>query len=100
MDPFHWPVERNGKIVIEDRSADVLKNCEAWNLDAIIAIGGDGTMHICNKLCALGMKMIGVPKTIDNDLEATDATFGHDSAVYIVSEALAPVIQVHIPIYQ
>jgi 6-phosphofructokinase 1 len=87
-DPFHWPVERNGKIVIEDRSSDVLKNCEAWNLDAIIAIGGDGTMHICNKLCGLGMKMIGVPKTIDNDLEATDVTFGHDSAVYIVSEAL------------
>lgn len=87
-DPFHWPVERNGKIVIEDRSEDVLKNCETWNLDAIIAIGGDGTMHICNKLCALGMKMIGVPKTIDNDLEATDVTFGHDSAVYIVSEAL------------
>jgi 6-phosphofructokinase 1 len=87
-DPFHWPVERNGKIVIEDRSEDVLKNCAAWNLDAIIAIGGDGTMHICNKLCARGMKMIGVPKTIDNDLEATDVTFGHDSAVYIVSEAL------------
>lgn len=87
-DPFHWPVERNGKIVIEDRSADVIKNCEAWNLDAIIAIGGDGTMHICNKLCQQGMNMIGVPKTIDNDLEATDVTFGHDSAVYIVSEAL------------
>jgi len=87
-DPFHWPVERNGKVVIEDRSADVIKNCEAWNLDAIIAIGGDGTMHICNKLCQLGMKMIGVPKTIDNDLEATDVTFGHDSAVYIVTEAL------------
>lgn len=87
-DPFHWPVERNGKLFIEDRSNDVLKNCEAWNLDAIIAIGGDGTMHICNKLCKLGMNMIGVPKTIDNDLEGTDATFGHDSAVYIVSEAL------------
>ncbi len=87
-DPFHWAEERNGKVVIEDRSEDVIKNSQAWNLDAIIAIGGDGTMHICNQLCELGMKMVGVPKTIDNDLEATDLTFGHDSAVYVVSEAL------------
>lgn len=87
-DPFHWPVSKNGKIVIEDRSADVIKNYNAWNLDAIIAIGGDGTMHICNKLSKLGLNMVGVPKTIDNDLEATDVTFGHDSAVYVVSEAL------------
>jgi 6-phosphofructokinase 1 len=87
-DPFHWPNEKNGRTVIEDRSEDVLKNSEAWNLDAIIAIGGDGTMHICNKLCGLGMKIVGVPKTIDNDLDATDLTFGHDSAVFVVSEAL------------
>ena len=87
-DPFHWPVSKNGKIVIEDRSADVVKNYNAWNLDAIIAIGGDGTMHICNKLALLGLNMAGVPKTIDNDLDATDVTFGHDSAVFVVSEAL------------
>ncbi len=87
-DPFHWPVENNGKVEIEDRSADVVKNYNAWNLDALIAIGGDGTMHICNKLCGLGLNIIGVPKTIDNDLEATDVTFGHDSAVYVVTEAL------------
>jgi 6-phosphofructokinase 1 len=87
-DPFHWPNEKNGKVLIEDRSKDVLKNSQAWNLDAIIAIGGDGTMHICNQLCGLGMKIVGVPKTIDNDLDATDLTFGHDSAVFIVSGAL------------
>ena len=57
-------------------------------LDALIAIGGDGTMHICNNWVEMGMNMIGVPKTIDNDLEATDQTFGHDSAVFIVAEAL------------
>ena len=45
-DPFHWPVEKNGKIVIENRVEDVKKNYEAWNLDTLIAIGGDGTMHI------------------------------------------------------
>lgn len=87
-DPFHWPEEINGKIKIIDRSKDAIKNYEAWNLDAVIAIGGDGTMHITNKLAKMGMNVVGVPKTIDNDLEATDQTFGHDSAVFIVTEAL------------
>ncbi len=87
-DPFHWPVDRDGKIEIRDKSEDALKNYQAWNLDALIAIGGDGTMHICNKLSKMGINVIGVPKTIDNDLEATDMTFGHDSAVYVVMWAL------------
>jgi len=87
-DPFHWPVQREGKTEIVDKSKAALRNYEAWNLDALIAIGGDGTMHICNKLTRMGMNIIGVPKTIDNDLDATDLTFGHDSAVFVVSEAL------------
>ena len=88
-DPFHWPEkDSEGKIKIMDRSEKALKNYEAWNLDAVIAIGGDGTMHISNRLSEMGMNIVGVPKTIDNDLEATDQTFGHDSAVYVVSEAL------------
>jgi 6-phosphofructokinase 1 len=87
-DPFHYPVEKDGKIEIADRSQNVLKNYKAWDLDAVIAIGGDGTMHICKKLIEMGINVIGVPKTIDNDLEATDMTFGHDSAVFVVSEAL------------
>lgn len=87
-DPFHWPVEKDGKIEIIDKSQDALNNYIDWGLDALIAIGGDGTMHISKKLMAMGMNVIGVPKTIDNDLEATDLTFGHDSAVFVVSEAL------------
>lgn len=87
-DPFHWPEVNEGKVKIFDRSERAMKNYEAWNLDALIAIGGDGTMHISNKLSQMGMNIVGVPKTIDNDLEATDQTFGHDSAVYVVSEAL------------
>ena len=87
-DPFHWTEDINGRTIIDDRSKDALKNYEAWNLDCIIAIGGDGTMRITNKMMKLGMNVIGVPKTIDNDLEATDQTFGHDSAVYVVTEAL------------
>lgn len=87
-DPFHWPEDMGDEIQIVDRSKKAMKNYEAWNLDAVIAIGGDGTMHISNKLAKMGMNIVGVPKTIDNDLEATDQTFGHDSAVYVVSEAL------------
>ena len=87
-DPFHWPVERDGKIEIVDKSQNVMRNYKALDLDTVIAIGGDGTMHICKKLMDLGINVIGVPKTIDNDLDATDVTFGHDSAVYVVSMAL------------
>jgi 6-phosphofructokinase 1 len=87
-DPFHWPEEVNGEIIITDKSKAALRNYQGWNLDALIAIGGDGTMNICSKLSKMGMNIVGVPKTIDNDLEATDQTFGHDSAVYVVSEAI------------
>lgn len=87
-DPFHWPEDIGDEIQILDRSKKAMKNYDAWNLDAVIAIGGDGTMHISNKLAEMGMNIVGVPKTIDNDLEATDQTFGHDSAVFVVSEAL------------
>jgi 6-phosphofructokinase 1 len=87
-DPFHWPVEKGDRIEILDKSEAAVKNYKTWNLDALIAIGGDGTMHICNKLSKMGLNIIGVPKTIDNDLDATDVTFGHDSAVYVVMMAL------------
>ncbi|KAB2842722.1 MAG: ATP-dependent 6-phosphofructokinase [Melioribacteraceae bacterium] len=87
-DPFHWPEKQNGEIKIVNRANDALKHYEGWGLDALIAIGGDGTMHISKKLMDMGMNIVGVPKTIDNDLEATDQTFGHDSAVWVVSEAI------------
>ncbi len=87
-DPFHWPENVEGKIKIVDRSEQALRNYEAWGLDALIAIGGDGTMHIAHKLSQMGMNVVGVPKTIDNDLQATDVTFGHDSAVFVVTEAI------------
>jgi ATP-dependent phosphofructokinase / diphosphate-dependent phosphofructokinase len=87
-DPFHYPINRDGKIEIVNRAGAAWKNYNAWGLDALIAIGGDGTMHISKQLAEIGMNIIGVPKTIDNDLDATDLTFGHDSAVYVVSMAL------------
>ncbi len=87
-DPFHWPESTNGKTQIVDKSKEALRNYDAWGLDVLIAIGGDGTMAITNRLAEMGMNVVGVPKTIDNDLQATDLTFGHDSAVFVVSEAL------------
>ncbi|MCF8432693.1 MAG: ATP-dependent 6-phosphofructokinase, partial [Melioribacteraceae bacterium] len=88
-DPFHWPeYDAAGEIIIQDRSHEVVRNYEGWNLDALVAIGGDGTMTIAHKLSQMGINVIGVPKTIDNDLKVTDVTFGHDSAYTVVSEAI------------
>lgn len=88
-DPWHYPIERSdGNVEVGDVSHKVVEQYKAWDLDALIAIGGDGTMNICHKLTKLGLRIVGVPKTIDNDLEATDMTFGYDSAVYTATMAL------------
>lgn len=87
-DPFHYPVENASGITISDCSDRALENYRRWNLDALVAIGGDGTMNIAYKFSKIGMNMIGVPKTIDNDLEATDVTFGYDSALAVATEAI------------
>jgi ATP-dependent phosphofructokinase / diphosphate-dependent phosphofructokinase len=87
-DPFHFPVETPQGVDILDCSENAIRNYRDWNLDALIAIGGDGTMHIVDKFTDLGLNLIGVPKTIDNDLSATDVTFGYDSAVTVATEAI------------
>ncbi len=66
----------------------VLKNVKKHKLDAVIAIGGDDTLGVANKLHQMGLKCVGVPKTIDNDLAGTDYTFGFQTAVSIACEAL------------
>lgn len=71
-----------------DVSAEVRKYARAIGLDAIVVIGGDGTMSVAQGLSEMGLNMVGVPKTIDNDLMATDRTFGFDTAVSIVTEAV------------
>ncbi len=87
-DPFHFPMGERTNIKIVDASDQVLNTYRNLKLDVLIAIGGDGTMTIANKLSGMGLNVIGVPKTIDNDLEATDITFGHDSARAVATEAL------------
>ena len=86
--PFQYPVETPQGIEIMDYSENAIRNYKDWRLDALIAIGGDGTMHIVDKFTELGLNFIGVPKTIDNDLSATDMTFGYDSAVTVATEAI------------
>ncbi len=87
-DPFHFPREDASGVTISDCSSLVVENYRKWGLDALIVIGGDGTMNIAYKLAGKGLSIIGVPKTIDNDLEATDITFGHDSALAVATEAI------------
>jgi 6-phosphofructokinase 1 len=87
-DPFHYVVERDGVKRTEDISALVLSNFEKLGLEGLISIGGDGSMRIARQLHDLGMPVVGVPKTIDNDLARTDVTFGFDTAVGIATEAI------------
>lgn len=86
--PFHYPVERGGKKTFRDMSGTVLANARKWKLDAVVMIGGDGTMNIAHKLGQIGLPVVGVPKTIDNDLPETDVTFGFDTAVACVTDAV------------
>ncbi len=86
--PFHFPVERNGKTEFRDMTRALLANARRWRLDACVLLGGDGTMNIGMKLTALGLPVVGVPKTIDNDLAETDVTFGYDTAVACVTDAV------------
>ena len=78
----------DGTWVRRDVRDQVVKHCNAARLDALVAIGGDGTMSGAADLIARGLNIVGVPKTIDNDLWATDITFGHDTAVATASDAL------------
>ena len=88
-DPFSFPVaQEDGSVKREDRSALLLQRLQEHGVEALVMIGGDGTMNLANKLRKVGLKVVGVPKTIDNDLSATDVTFGFDSACNIAMEAL------------
>ena len=71
-----------------DVSAEALRIYEDLGLNAVVAIGGDGTMSIAHGLADMGMNIVGVPKTIDNDIVGTDRTFGFDTAVSIATEAI------------
>ncbi len=87
--PFNWPVqEADGSWTSTDRSDEMIQMLKAQGFEAVISIGGDGSQRISQALFEKGLNIIGVPKTIDNDLSATDYTFGFQTAVEIASDAV------------
>jgi len=84
--PFAYRPEPGAPAV--DLSARVLQSIEKLGLDALVVIGGDGTLSIAHEFAQLGVSVVGIPKTIDNDLSGTDVTFGFDTAVVTATEAL------------
>ena len=87
-DPFNFAVRQGDQVVKQDVSDWVLRNIAGGHLDALVVIGGDGTMAGAAGLIAKGVSIVGVPKTIDNDLAGTDMTFGFDTAVTTATDAL------------
>ncbi len=87
--PFAWPVKKNdGTYEFVDRSDEMIRKLSYMGVDAVISIGGDGSQRISQRLYEKGLNIIGVPKTIDNDLRATDFTFGYQTAVDIATDAV------------
>lgn len=87
--PLRYPVtDPDGSVRYEDRSQDVIDAFAEHGFDALVAVGGDGSLAIAHRLAEKGLKIVGVPKTIDNDLEATQLTFGFLTAVETATDAL------------
>src|SRR2546428_6299303 len=86
--PFRYCTVENGKEVVRDISDQVIANARKLGIDAVITIGGDGSQKIALELFHRGMKLVGVPKTIDNDLSATEVTFGFDTALATATDAV------------
>jgi len=86
--PFEFITERDGKKTTVDISDDIMRRFREVGGDALIAIGGDGAFRIATRFLKKGMPIVGVPKTIDNDLSCTQATFGFDTAVTVATEAI------------
>lgn len=87
--PFAWPVKNpDGTWTTVDRSDDLIRRLQYQGIEAVISIGGDGSQKISQQLFEKGLNIVGVPKTIDNDLSSTDFTFGYQTAVEIATEAV------------
>ncbi len=86
--PYKYPVENRQKVVYTDFSVKVIENLRKLKIDGLVCIGGDGTLDTAHRLSLQGVPVIGVPKTIDNDVKGTDITFGFDTAVHIATEGI------------
>ena len=87
--PLRFPIKQeDGSFIEVDRTDEIVQALKEENIDAVISIGGDGSQRISQVLFEKGINIIGVPKTIDNDLSATNRTFGFETAVQIATEAV------------
>lgn len=86
--PYARKVMRDGREVTIDVSDEIVKGIKKLKIDALLVLGGDGTLHIAHELAGKGVPVIGVPKTIDNDIGGTEVTFGFDTALNIATEAI------------
>jgi 6-phosphofructokinase 1 len=86
--PFSYPVENEGRIEVVDLSDQVVANVRELGIEALIVVGGEGSLKIALELKNKGVPVIGVPKTIDNDLLETDVTFGYNTALETATDAL------------
>ncbi len=87
--PLRYPMQtESGEWIEVDRSDELIEAFETHGIDALISVGGDGSLSIANELSKKGLSVIGVPKTIDNDLSGTVVTFGFDSAVSFATEGI------------
>ncbi|MGH7662895.1 MAG: 6-phosphofructokinase [Gemmatimonadaceae bacterium] len=87
--PFSYPVRQDdGSYSEVDRSDELFENARRFGIDAVITIGGDGSLLIAQRLFEKGMQIVGVPKTIDNDVSGTITTFGFDTAVQTAIDAI------------
>ncbi len=85
---FNYKVEENGQTVYKDLSDICVQNVKNAGFDCVFTLGGDGTQKSARDLSLKGINVIGVPKTIDNDVACTDITFGYNTAVSVAMEAL------------
>ncbi|MBN3038575.1 MAG: 6-phosphofructokinase [Candidatus Omnitrophica bacterium] len=86
--PYRYATKVGKRLEFRDVSKKALRNIKRLKVDCLICIGGDGTLHIASKLYRDAVPVVGVPKTIDNDIRGTDTTFGFDTAVYIATEGI------------
>lgn len=86
--PFARKIMQDGVTVVEDISGQIIDRIRSLNLDCLIVIGGDGTLRIAQELFEIGVPVVGVPKTIDNDIGGTEISFGFDTALNTAMEAL------------
>src|SRR5579859_3691022 len=86
--PLSYRVQEKGEECVRDLSEQVLHNARKLGLDGLVVVGGDGTMKIALDLYRKGLNLVGVPKTIDNDVAATEVSLGFDTALHTAAEAI------------